>query len=71
MLDQQAPALTQRRGSDSGKEVFVQQITGLHSYDLHLNLEYRKAFALDAVVPIKFLRGLPGHEIRMPSAAQR
>lgn len=36
---------------------------GLHSYDLHTNHEYRSAFALDAVVPDRFLRGLPGFEV--------
>ena len=36
---------------------------GLHSYDLHNNFDYRRAFALDALVPDRFLRGLPGYEI--------
>ncbi len=44
-------------------------IHGLHSYDIHLNHEYRRAFGLDSVVPDKFLRGLPGHEIKTTSSA--
>ena len=43
-------------------------IHGLHSYDLHLNHEYRGVFGLDCVVPDRFLRGLPGHEIRPSSS---
>ena len=43
-------------------------IQGLHSYDLHLNHEYRRYFGLDCVVPDRFLRGLPGHEIRPTSS---
>ncbi len=50
---------------DVGSTVHV--IEGLHSYDLHLNHDYRKQFGLDCVVPEQLLRGLPGHEIRSSS----
>jgi hypothetical protein len=38
-------------------------IHGLHSYDLHVNHDYRRRFGLDCAVPDCFHRGLPGHEI--------
>jgi hypothetical protein len=48
--------------NSSRGEIQTTVMQGLHSYDLHNNYEYRRAFALDALVPERFLRGLPGYE---------
>jgi hypothetical protein len=48
--------------ASSRGEIQATIMQGLHSYDLHNNYEYRKAFALDSLVPDRFLRGLPGYE---------
>ena len=58
-----------RRTMAATKGEAMNFMAGLCSYDLHANVRYRRMFALDALVPDRFLRGLPGHEVGAPDLA--